>query len=193
MRNTGINREMMKRAAMFLSKEAVIAAGDPALGGAPPQGGGAPPGMDPAMMGGGGAPPMDPAMMGGGAPPMPPPMPQAPPQPAMMGGGGVEPIKPKIDVNVTMLQILKILARIADALNVKIPASEMVATQGDLTSMGMQQETGAGAAMPPPAGGPQPIGPIDPSMGGASTKAGSILGLGRFGKRAMAEHTFLGK
>lgn len=189
-----LNREMMKRAQASLNKKiAVIAAGDPALGGAPQ---GMPPGGDPS--GGGMMPPGgDPAAMGGGAPPPPPaPAPApAPMQPAM--AGGVEPIKPKIDVNVTMLQILKILARIADALNVKIPASEMVATQGDLTNMGMQQETGSAGTPPPPAGGPQPIGPIDPNMGGAGgggmPKEGHYTRVGNFGKRAIAELTFMGK
>lgn len=193
-----LNREMMKRAQAHLNKNAVIAAGDPALGGAPQ---GMPPGGDPSQGGGmppGGAPPGgDPSMGGGMAPPPPAPAPApAPMQPAMQGG--VEPIKPKIDVNVTMLQILKILARVCDALGVKIPASEMVATQGDLTNMGMQQE-GAAAAPQPPAGGPQPIGPIDPNMGGAGAgggmpKEGHIYTrVGNFGKRALAELTFMGK
>jgi hypothetical protein len=192
-----LNRELMKRASANLTKKiAVIAAGDPALGGSPmpdPSAGGAPPGGMP--------PGGDPAAMGGMPPPAPAPAPApAPMQPAM--AGGVEPIKPKIDVNVTLLQILKVQARIADALGIKIPASEMVATQGDLTSMGMQQETGAaGTPLPPaggqpPAGGPAPIGPIDPNMGGAGggmPKAANFTRLGNFGKRAVAELTFLGK
>lgn len=186
------NRELMKRAQAHLNKTAVIAAGDPALGGAP-----MPPGGDPSM---GGMPPGgDPAMMGGAPPPPPPaPAPSAPMQPAMMQSS-VEPIKPKIDVNVTMLQILKILARVCDALGVKIPASEMVATQGDLTQMGMQQEGAAAAPQPAPTG-PQPIGPIDPNMGGGgmgmgggASKEGHYTRVGNFGKRALAELTFLGK
>ena len=92
-------------------------------------------------------------------------------QPAMQTA---KPIEPKIDVNVTLLQILKILARIADTLGVKIPASEMVATQGDLTQFGMQQATNtgdpAGASAIPPI---QPIQPAMPSAGGGDVKAGS--------------------
>ena len=68
-----------------------------------------------------------------------------------------------------MLQILKLLARISDALGIPVPASEMVATQNDLTQMGMQQSQGGGAAgggqassIPPVA----PIAPAAPGMGG---------------------------
>ena len=148
---------------------------DPAMmGGAPP--GGMPPGMDPAMMGGmppGGAPPMDPAMMGG----MPPPPPPAPAiDPAMiqqmvddavkksngngngngasMGGG----LKPKIDVNVELMQIKHMLARLADALNVKIPAQDLVATPEKLMAMASGGDSGSGgggggAGAIPPIGG----------------------------------------
>ena len=163
--------------------------GDPAaMGGMPPGGdpaamggmpGGMPPGgMPPGEMPGGGA-PMDPAAMGGDpamaggmAPPPPPGI-----DPAMleqiasavaakMGGGGSGTsmgastgLKPKIDVNVTLLQILKMLARIADGLGIQIPASEMVATQGDLGQMAQQQQ------QPQPAQPQaiQPIEPIDPA------------------------------
>ena len=133
--------------------------------------------MDPSMMGGGGAPPMDPSMMGmdpsmmgmdpsmmGGAPPTP-------------GGGGdirsiikeelaasglsgassatetpAGKIKPKIDVNVEILQIKKMLARLADAMGVNIPAAEMVATEDDLTEMANSGAAGGGmtpGAIPP--------------------------------------------
>jgi hypothetical protein len=119
-------------------------------------GGGGP--MDPSMMGG--APPMDPSMMGGGGGPMPPPA-GGGGDPAvtakldqliqMMQGGGIGAqsgmtqggqIKPKIDVNVAIMQISKMLARIADALGVKIPASEMIATPNDLTGMAAKQQAG---------------------------------------------------
>ena len=129
-------------------------------------GGGAPP-TDPSV-GGAGAPPMDPAAMGGGAPPgggggdalmgMIQSMQQQIQGLSQGGGGGmaggaggVEPIKPKIDVNVTLLQILKILARIADALGIQIPASEMVATSNDVTQFAQQQsqtqQAGPGSAI----------------------------------------------
>jgi hypothetical protein len=182
------------------SKQAFVPAGDPSMdpsaagGGAPP--GGAPPGGDPSA--GGGAPPPggDPSA-GGGAPPPPPVDPTAIAQQVMQMiqaqggagggmGGGAEPIKPKIDVNVTMLQILKMLSRIADALGVQIPASEMVATQGDLTQFGMAQQSGAGTGggAPPPggaAGGGQsaipPIQPIQPAAPGmGAPKAAHEIG-----------------
>lgn len=155
-----MNYSLIKVARDVLNKAAFVPSGDPSMGGAPP--GGAPP-MDPSMMGGappmdpsmmGGAPPMDPSMMGG-APPAPP----APPAPSPMdpgmiqqivadevrkamgaggagaasgGGGG---LKPKIDVNVELMQIKHMLAKLADALNVKIPAQDLVATPEKLMAM----------------------------------------------------------
>ena len=145
-----MNYSLIKVARDVLNKVAFVPSGDPSMGGAPP--GGAPP-MDPSMMGGG-APPMDPSMMGG-APPAPP----APPAPSPMdpgmiqqivadevrkamgaggagaasgGGGG---LKPKIDVNVELMQIKHMLAKLADALNVKIPAQDLVATPEKLMAM----------------------------------------------------------
>ena len=148
-------------------------------------GGGAPP-MDPAM--GGGAPPMDPAMAGG-APPMDPMAGGAPPmggEPPAPGGGSEDiraiikeelaasgltgaggstetptgKIKPKIDVNVELLQIKKMLARLSDALGINIPAADMVATEDDLTEMANGGPE-AGGGMTPGA-----IPPIEP-IGGA--------------------------
>jgi|TARA_R110000824_G_scaffold82768_7_gene207443 hypothetical protein len=184
----GLARENLAKAASE-EKSAFVQAGDPMMdpmagggGGAPPMDpamGGAPPGgppMDPAM--GGGAPPMDPMM--GGAPPMDPmaalqPMIQQAVQAAMGGAGGDGgQIKPKIDVNIEIMQIKKILAKISDALGIQIPAADMVATPEDLTAMAQGNSAGAGAiegggasaisapspiepmgaAMPGPAGGP---------------------------------------
>ena len=150
---------------------------DPAMmGGAPPMDpammGGAPPGappMDPAMMGG--APPMDPAMMGG-MPPPPPPPPAPAIDPAMIqqmvddavkkstgGNGGASAgggLKPKIDVNVELMQIKHMLAKLADALNVKIPAQDLVATPEKLMAMASGGDSGSGgggAGSIPPIGG----------------------------------------
>lgn len=157
-----LNTQLLQMASQ-LQKEAFIDQAAMTGGG----GGGAPP-ADPAA---GGAPPMDPAMAGGapagGAPAgggggdalmgmiqsM-----QQQIQGLSQGGGaaaggagGVEPIKPKIDVNVTLLQILKILARIADSLGIQIPASEMVATSNDVTQFAQQQtqsqQAGPGSAI----------------------------------------------
>jgi hypothetical protein len=161
-----------------LNKQAFVAAGDPSMG-APAPGG------DPAAMGG--APPMDPSMAGGdpaamaggdpaamgGAPPMDPmamiaPMIQQAVQQAVAangGGGGPQGagpgIKPKIDVNVEIMQIKKMLAKIVDALGIHIPAADMVATPEDLNQIA---EGGAGfaAATPDTGGGLGQISPIQP-------------------------------
>ncbi len=165
-------------------KQAFVAAGDPAMGGDPAAAGGAPP-MDPAMAGG--APPMDPAMAGGdpmagGAPPMDPmaqiqPMIDQAVQAAMAAGGGAAggtgpAIKPKIDVNVELMQIKKLLARIADAMGVQIPAAEMVATPEDLGQMA-EGGTGAPAAADGgAAGGGGALGSIEPIKAAEAWEAG---------------------
>lgn len=157
---------------------------DPSMGGAPPMdpsmmggappGGGMPPGMDPSMMGGmppGGAPPMDPSMMGG-APPPPPPAPAI--DPAMIqqmvddavkkstggGNGGGGGLKPKIDVNVELMQIKHMLAKLADALNVKIPAQDLVATPDKLLTMANGGDATSGGGDSGGAGAIPPIGGI---------------------------------
>lgn len=168
-------------------KQAFVAAGDPAMGGDPAAAGGAPP-MDPAAAGGA---PMDPAMAGGdpaamgGAPPMDPmaqiqPMIDQAVQAAMAaqgggaGGGGTGPaIKPKIDVNVELMQIKKLLARLADAMGVQIPAAEMVATPEDLGQMA-EGGTGAPAAADGGAagGGGGALGTIEPIKAAEDWEAG---------------------
>lgn len=165
----GLALENVSKHAKQEEKRAFVAAGDPAM-----MGGGAPP-MDPAM--GGGAPPMDPAM--GGAPPMDPmaqiqPMIDQAVQAAMASQGGGAPagpggegqIKPKIDVNIEIMQIKKILAKISDALGIQIPAADMVATPEDLTAMAQGNSAGAGAMAGDGGGGPSAIKPIAP-MGAA--------------------------
>tara|TARA_R110002020_G_scaffold16515_12_gene58295 strand:- start:2681 stop:3379 length:699 start_codon:yes stop_codon:yes gene_type:complete len=164
-------------------KSAFVQAGDPMMdpmaggGGAPPPPGGPP--MDPMAAGGPPPPPGDPMMdpMAGGAPPMDPmaglqPMIQQAVQAAMGGAGGAGEgqIKPKIDVNIEIMQIKKILAKISDALGIQIPAADMVATPEDLTAMAQGGSAGAGAiegggggsAISPPT-------PIEP-MGAAAPK-----------------------
>lgn len=173
-----INAELLKLARTRVGsyKAAFVAAGDPSMGGAPP-GGGAP--MDPAMAGG--APPMDPAIAGG----MPDPSaaagggdPLAALQPMIQqavqqavaaggaggaaGGGAAAPIKPKIDVNVEVMQIKKMLAKIIDTLGIHVPVQDMVATPEDLQQMA---EGGPGAAAISPdnqGGGLGQIQPVEP-------------------------------
>lgn len=140
-----INRELLKNAfvaagdPMMTGDPGAAAGGDPAAAAAAP-----PPGPDPAMIQQMVQQAVQQAMMsqGGGA------------GGAGAGGGG---LKPKIDVNVELMQIKKLLARIADSLGVQIPAAEMVATPDDLNQMAMQQQQsqqggaagGAGGAIPP--------------------------------------------
>lgn len=175
-----INAELLKLARTRVGsyKSAFVAAGDPAMGGAPPGGGGAPP-MDPAAMGGA---PMDPAMAGGmpdpsaaaggGGDPLAAlqPMIQQAVQQAMAAGGGAgagggaaaAPIKPKIDINVEVMQIKKMLAKIIDTLGIHVPVQDMVATPEDLQQMA---EGGPGAAAMTPdnkGGGLGQIQPMEP-------------------------------
>lgn len=163
-------------------------------GGAPPQGG------DPAMGGG------DPAAQGGGAPPQGgggggdpmaalQPMIQQMVQQQMQqmgggaGGGGAggqgaasgAPLKPKIDVNVELMQIKNMIAMLCDKLGVQIPAQDMVATPDKLMAMSQGQSTASGAGGA--AGGAGGAGggaiggmpPMDP-MAGAGVPGGEKTG-----------------
>ena len=201
-----VNLELLKMARQnvgkrHLSKYAFVAAGDPAMGappptgGAPPMdpsmGGGAPPPMDPSM--GGGAPPpppMDPSM-GGGAPPPPPmdpmaaimPMVQQAVQQAMSanGGGqmqGANGLKPKIDINVEIVQIKKMLAKIIDALGIHVPVSDMVVTPEDLNQIA-QGGPGLAAATPDgkSGGGLGQIAPISPIKAAEAWESGTAFSL----------------
>jgi hypothetical protein len=87
-------------------------------------------------------------------------------------GGGM--IKPKIDINVEVMQIKKMLAKVIDAMGIPVPASDMVATPEDLTAMAQGQGSAAGAG-----GGASSIPPISPiqgaSVGGAGGGGGHRL------------------
>ena len=170
-----INMELLKQASHNIQKQAFVAAGDPmmtgdpaAAGGDPATAGGAP--ADPAA---GGA-PADPAAAGGAPPAGPDPMmaiqsmvQQAVQQAMATQGGGAAGgaggaaggIKPKIDVNVELMQIKKLLARIVDTMGIPVPASDMVATPDDLNQMAQQQQAGGGGAAPP-AGAIPPVQPM---------------------------------
>lgn len=179
-----------------MAKEAFVPGADPSAAGGPPQG-------DPAA---GGAPPADPGMSQVAAPP--------PAPDASAGGGGPLDVilqkltalgaggaggaaggalKPKIDVNVTLLQILKIMARMADHMGIQIPASEMVPTQSDLGQLATATQTGQpmpgmdpSATAGGQAGGQQAIQPMGQMSGmapagvpGAEKTAVDIAALGR--------------
>jgi len=167
--NAGQMNRFAKKA--FVPGDAAAGGGAPPPGGDPAMAGGAPP-MDPAMAGG--APPMDPAMAGGGGDPLAAlgPMIQQAVQEAMAangggGGGGGEGggIKPKIDVNVEMMQIKKMLAHIMDGLQIPMPASQMVATSDDLNQMAANPGADPAAAGGAPGGGA--IQPIEPMQAAA--------------------------
>lgn len=148
--------------------------------------------MDPMAMGGGGGMPMDPAAMGGGggggisAEEIRSIIKNELAASGMGGGGagGMEPIKPKIDVNVELMMIKKMLARIVDAMGIQIPATDMAATSQDLTQMAMDQQSPAdpmAAAGGAPAGGggagPLNVAPelVPPAAGGGSQKSSSSM------------------
>lgn len=179
-----INQELLKIARYAVQrKEAFVDAataggGDPAAAAA----GGDPAaaGMDPSMMGGDpSAMGMDPSAMGGAPPPSGggggvdmnalQTMIQSTVQAAMQGqggggagaGAGAAGLKPKIDVNVALMQLSKMVARIADALNITIPASEMIATAPDLNQMAQQQQQ----QQSPQQGAIQPLQGLQPAFG----------------------------
>lgn len=190
--------------------------GDPSQGGGDPSGGGggAPP-MDPSMMG------MDPSMMGGGgggAPPPPPSGGGGDPAltakldqilQALQGGGMGGPqsganaggmLKPKIDVNVEIMQIKHMLAKVIDSMGIPVSAQEMTATPEKLTQMAQQQQAGGqqdaamggGAGMQqgaiPPMDGMQPAAP-SPKQGSDRYSRGTGFdtgGLGQAASRASA-------
>lgn len=140
------------------------AAMDPAMGGMPPEAaaGGAMPADPGAMPPGAGVDPMmirqmvtqevQQAMGSGGT----------------AGGGG---IKPKIDINVALMQISKMLARIADTLGISIPASEMIATPTDLNQMASQQQTAS-----QPQSAISPISPIQAASPELAKQGGYYCG-----------------
>jgi hypothetical protein len=188
------NPALMRLTQSAITKVAFVPGGDPSMGagGDPSQGGGAPP--DPSQgsgdpSGGGGAPPPDGGGGGGGGidPGMVQSMVTTAVQQAMasqgggagggggMGAGGKNALTPKIDEKAVMLQILKILARVADFLGVKIPASEMVVTQSDM--QGLASASASGGPMPgmdPSAGGGGAGGGGDPSGGAGGGAIGGI-------------------
>lgn len=141
--------------------------------------------MDPAMAGGGGggdpaAMMQDPAMMGmGGGQDMS--QQQAPQAPAGMdpdtsakldqilqalqsggaaggAGGSGAALKPKIDVNVEIMQMKMLLAKICDALGIPVAAQDMVATPEKLQQMAQGQQPPTTPVQQQ--GGIQPIQPI---------------------------------
>lgn len=206
---------MAKDAAVRLDKVGFVDPSAMAAGG-PPSAAGGPPGGDPSG-GGGGAPPPGaggPPPGAGGPPPGADPSQGAPPAGALDpgtiqqivqavtqagggagGAGGAAGLKPKIDVNVELMQIKKMLARLLDNLGVQVPASDMVATSQDLMQMAQNPGAHPDAAAGGGAGGSaiSPISPIQgasPGLaaggGGHHHKSGEAAGLEDSSERAQA-------
>lgn len=153
--------QLTHQARRNFAKSAFVPGGDGGMGGGgdPAAGGG-----DPAAMGGG-----DPAAMGGGGgggaapPPSDPRVDQLMAQVQQMqqqqmaggagggagGAGGAQGLKPKIDVNVEIMQMKNLMAKICDHLGIQIPAQDMVATPDKLNQMA----AGGHPASPPGTGG----------------------------------------
>lgn len=191
-----VNPELIKAARSGLRKFAFVPGGDPAAmgGGGDPAaaagGGGAPP-MDPAAMagggGGGGMPPgMPPGADGGGGGgggggldsvmQMMQQMQQQIQQMQAGGGAGgaggaggpAGALKPKIDVNVEIMQMKNMMAKLLDHAGIQMPAQDMVATPDKLMAMSQGQPTSVGGGAPgtsPGGAGGAPGGAISPIQG----------------------------
>jgi hypothetical protein len=89
-------------------------------------------------------------------------------------GGGV--MKPKIDINIEIMKMQKMLARIADALGIQIPAAEMVGTGEDLNQMAAAQQAPAGGGAGGGAlGAIQPVSPMK-AAGVPAWEYGEVFG-----------------
>lgn len=199
-----VNPEMLRLARASvnggINKVAFVPGGDPSMGG------GMPPGGDPSM--GGGMPPGGDPSMGGGAPPPPAggggddllgkilqQMQQMQQQMMQMSGGGggaggsgaAGGLKPKIDVNVEIMQMKNLLAKISDHLGIHVPAQDMTATADKLTAMAQGQSV----ATPPDSvgagGGAGAIPPIDPMQG---MQPAGQPGMGKAGSVRVTGHAF---
>ncbi len=92
------------------------------------------------------------------------------------GGAGGKPVQPKVDMNATLMQILKIVAKIAEGAGIQIPPSDMVPTSQDLTQLASMSQSGDFSGLSQSGGGAIP--PITPMQGalppsGGGEKAGS--------------------
>ena len=64
------------------------------------------------------------------------------------GGGGAGGIKPKIDINVEIMKMNKMLAKMMDAMGIQMPVADMVATEQDLGQLAAGGDPGTAAAAP---------------------------------------------
>lgn len=158
------------------SKQAFVPGGGMG-GGDPSQGGGDPSqgvGGDPMAAGG------DPMGGGGGQPPSDPRIDQLMQQMQQLqqqmqsgggggagGGSGAGGLKPKIDVNVEIMQMKNILAKICDHLGINVPVQDMVATPDKLNAMAQGQPTST------PTGGGGGGGGVAGAIGGIEPMQGS--------------------
>ncbi len=80
-------------------------------------------------------------------------------------GSGAAGLKPKIDVNVEIMQMKHLLAKICDSMGIHVPAQDMVATADKLNAMAQGQPTqsaGGGAQQ-----GGSAIQPVQPMQAAA--------------------------
>lgn len=77
-------------------------------------------------------------------------------------GAGGPAIKPKIDVNVELMQLKNMVAKILDAMQLPIPAQDMVATPEKLQAMATGQPTDAAGQTGQTGQAGQPFPPIQP-------------------------------
>lgn len=154
--------------------------------------------VDPGLMASGGADPM-----AAGAPPEAAPAPPPGPDPmiaelsakvdalasqfsagggAAAGAAGGKPLQPKVDVNATLMQILKIVAKIAEGAGIQIPPSDMVPTSQDLTQLASMSQSGNFSGLSQSGGGAIP--PIEPMQGALPpTDGGEKAGSGNLSLR----------
>jgi len=199
------NKHLLAKSA-FVDPTTMGAGGGAPPGGDPSMGGGMPPGMDPSMMGGGMPPSMDPSMMGGGgAPPPPPdaggggfdpsmlaPMIQQAVQQAMGssgggaggggGGAGGGTNKVKVDTNAVLLQILKVVLKMANYMGVQIDPSIMVPTGNEMDQLASVSQSGNYSQLLNDGSGGGPGGGQD-AFGGIPPMQGASLGAGGGGQK----------
>lgn len=79
------------------------------------------------------------------------------------GAAGANTLKPKVDVNVTLLQILKITTLLAEAAGIQVPPSAMVPTSEGLSQLASMSQSGDFSGVSQSGGGA--ISPIEPMQG----------------------------
>ncbi len=95
---------------------------------------------------------------------------------AQGGAAGAGALKPKVDVNVTLLQILKICTLMAEGMGIQVPPSAMVPTSEGLSQLASMSQSGDFSGVSQSGGGAiPPIGPMQGALPppGGEQKSGS--------------------